>query len=239
MMSRKGRWVLSHADHALTSLLLRILQGTSKVCASKSTTFQRTQTTKRTPQSTSSVSDNGVFISLAEGSLKLFLLRLKGQAYAEPWLQLRVGNSCSLLTGQLRLISRISPHTSPPPGSHPLYHAEGRGGGPCLLGNIPQFYREGAFSSDAGHGTEQEFRKHFPNNYKTSRQWRCACTRETEEERGREFFLPPPPPQVKSKLNPGVTAVILNPPEIYYQEKAFLKPQGNFSSIPRNQHRPC
>lgn len=159
------------------SLLLRILQGTSKVCASKSTTFQRTQTTKRTPQSTSSVSDNGVFISLAEGSLKLFLLRLKGQAYSEPWVQLRVGNSCSLLTGQLRLTSQISPHTSPPPGSHPLYHAEGRGGGPCLLGNIPQFYGEGAFSSDAGHGTEQEFRKHFPNNYKTSRQWRCACTR--------------------------------------------------------------
>lgn len=32
------------------------------------------------------------------------------------------------------------------------------------------------------------------------------------------FFLPP---QVKSKLNPDVTAAILNPPETYYQEKAL------------------
>lgn len=54
--SRKGRWVLSHANHALTRSFCITLQGTSKVCASKSTTFQRTQTTRRTPQSTSSVS---------------------------------------------------------------------------------------------------------------------------------------------------------------------------------------
>lgn len=54
--SRKGRWVLSHTNHALTRSFCITLQGTSKVCASKSTTFQRTQTTRRTPQSTSSVS---------------------------------------------------------------------------------------------------------------------------------------------------------------------------------------
>lgn len=36
------------------------------------------------------------------------------------------------------------------------------------------------------------------------------------------FFLPP---QVKSKLNPDVTAAILNPPETYYQEKALWVPK--------------
>lgn len=94
-----------------------ILQGTSKVCASKLTTFQKTRTTKLTPQSISSVSHTRSFnLPSAEGSLSLFLLRIKGQVYSAPWSQQRAENCCSLLTGQLLLIPQDSPETSPPPG---------------------------------------------------------------------------------------------------------------------------
>lgn len=54
--SRKGRWVLSQAPQHSTGSFCVILQGTSKVCASKLTTFPKTRTTRLTPQSISSVS---------------------------------------------------------------------------------------------------------------------------------------------------------------------------------------
>lgn len=97
-----------------------ILQGTSKVCASKSTTFRKTRTTKLTPQSISSVSHTRCFnLPPAEGSLSLFFLRIKGQVCSAPCSQQRAGSCCSLLTGQLLLMPQDSPETSPPPGSHP------------------------------------------------------------------------------------------------------------------------
>lgn len=120
MASRKDRWVLSQATQALTRPFCIILQGTSKVCASKLTTFRKTRTTRLTRQSISSVSHTRCFnLPSAEGSLTLSLLRIKGQAYSVPWLQQRAGNCCALLTGQLLLIPQVSPETSPPPGSHP------------------------------------------------------------------------------------------------------------------------
>lgn len=131
------------AIQALTRPFCIVLQGTSKVCASKSTTFRKTRTMKLTPQSISSVSHARCFnLPSAEGFLSLFLLRIKGQAYSVPWLQQRAGNCCSLLTGQLLLIPQVSPETSPPPGSHPfsqgfpgtaLHLDEGRGGEDVLV----------------------------------------------------------------------------------------------------------
>lgn len=151
--SRKDRWVLRQATQALTHPFCIILQGTSKVCASKSTTFRKTRTTKLTPQSISSVSHTRCFnLPSAEGVPQFvpsedqtsgLLGTLVTTGYnggraetAAPW------------TGQLLLIPQVSPETSLPPGSHPsfskgsqaqpfLCYGQGWGKCPCLLGSIP------------------------------------------------------------------------------------------------------